>query len=162
MGDHSTGKSKGFGFICYEDQRSTILAVDNFNGMKLLGRLVRVDNVHTYKLPKDLEKMDADSRQLFLEGCAPKPIEEENADKSSEDSPSREEHKSRKKKRIDEKEKKKKSKKHKKSRRRSRSLSSDCSSDSKSEATSDHARQINQTIADRKKSKHLKEESRDN
>ena len=39
-------------------------------------------------------------RQLFLEGCAPKPIEEENAYKSSEDSPSREEHKSRKKKRI--------------------------------------------------------------
>ena len=30
--------------------------------MKLLGRLVRVDHVHTYKLPKDLEKMDADRR----------------------------------------------------------------------------------------------------
>ena len=55
-------QSKGFAFICYEDQRSTILAVDNFNGMKLLGRLVRVDHVHTYKLPKDLEKMDADRR----------------------------------------------------------------------------------------------------
>ena len=36
--------------------------MDNFNGMKLLGRLVRVDHVHTYKLPKDLEKMDADRR----------------------------------------------------------------------------------------------------
>ena len=55
-------QSKGFAFICYEDQRSTILSVDNFNGMKLLGRLVRVDHVHTYKLPKDLEKMDADRR----------------------------------------------------------------------------------------------------
>ena len=30
--------------------------------MKLIGRLVRVDHVHTYKLPKDLEKMDADRR----------------------------------------------------------------------------------------------------
>jgi RNA recognition motif-containing protein len=30
--DKATGKSKGFAFICYEDQRSTILAVDNFNG----------------------------------------------------------------------------------------------------------------------------------
>ena len=50
--DQKTGKSKGFGFICYEDQLSTILAVDNLNGMKLLGRLVRVDHVHTYKLPK--------------------------------------------------------------------------------------------------------------
>ena len=58
--DHTTGKSKGFGFICYEDQRSTILAVDNLNGMKLLGRSVRVDHVQTYKLPKDLEKLDAD------------------------------------------------------------------------------------------------------
>ena len=74
--DHKTGKSKGFGFICYEDQRSTVLAVDNLNGMKLLGRLVRGDHVHTYKLPKDLEKMDEDRKKLFLEGCAPKPIEQ--------------------------------------------------------------------------------------
>merc|ERR1712127_727130 len=28
--DRETGTSKGFCFICYEDQRSTILAVDNF------------------------------------------------------------------------------------------------------------------------------------
>ena len=73
--DSKTGKSKGFAFICYEDQRSTILAVDNLNGMKLLGRLVRVDHVETYKLPKDLEKLDADRKKLMLEGCAPKPIE---------------------------------------------------------------------------------------
>lgn len=33
--DKKTGKSKGFCFICYEDQRSTILAVDNFNGIKV-------------------------------------------------------------------------------------------------------------------------------
>ncbi|KAM7360611.1 RNA-binding motif protein, X-linked 2 isoform 3-T3 [Cochliomyia hominivorax] len=33
--DKNTGKSKGFCFICYADQRSTILAVDNFNGIKL-------------------------------------------------------------------------------------------------------------------------------
>ena len=71
----TTGKSKGFGFLCYEDQRSTILAVDNFNGLKLCKRTIRVDHVQTYKLPKDLEKMDADKKRLFLEGCAPKPIE---------------------------------------------------------------------------------------
>jgi len=29
--DRKTGKSKGFAFVCYEDQRSTILAVDNLN-----------------------------------------------------------------------------------------------------------------------------------
>ena len=33
--DKSSGKSKGYGFLCYEDQRSTILAVDNFNGIKV-------------------------------------------------------------------------------------------------------------------------------
>ncbi|PZC86724.1 hypothetical protein B5X24_HaOG206286 [Helicoverpa armigera] len=32
--DKATGKSRGFSFICYEDQRSTILAVDNLNGIK--------------------------------------------------------------------------------------------------------------------------------
>lgn len=33
--DKVTGKSKGFGFLCYEDQKSTILAVDNFNAIKV-------------------------------------------------------------------------------------------------------------------------------
>lgn len=33
--DKKTGKSKGFCFLCYEDQRSTVLAVDNFNGIKV-------------------------------------------------------------------------------------------------------------------------------
>lgn len=33
--DKATGKQKGFCFLCYEDQRSTILAVDNLNGIKV-------------------------------------------------------------------------------------------------------------------------------
>jgi len=33
--EKETGKSKGFAFVCYEDQRSTILAVDNLNGAKV-------------------------------------------------------------------------------------------------------------------------------
>lgn len=33
--DKATGKPRGFAFICYEDQRSTILAVDNLNGIKV-------------------------------------------------------------------------------------------------------------------------------
>lgn len=33
--DKVTGKQKGFCFICYEDQRSTVLAVDNLNGIKV-------------------------------------------------------------------------------------------------------------------------------
>jgi len=83
--DHTTGKSKGFGFVCYMDQRSTILAVDNLNGVKVLGRLIRVDHIHQYKLPKDLEKLDQDKRKLFEEGCAPKPIQESASDSEDEE-----------------------------------------------------------------------------
>lgn len=47
--DKSTGKARGFGFLMYEDQRSTILAVDNLNGAKVLNRTLRVDHVNNYK-----------------------------------------------------------------------------------------------------------------
>ena len=40
--DKATGKTKGFGFVMYEDQRSTVLAVDNMNGAQVLGRTIRV------------------------------------------------------------------------------------------------------------------------
>lgn len=44
--DKETGKARGFAFLMYEDQRSTILAVDNLNGAKVLDRTLRVD--HTF------------------------------------------------------------------------------------------------------------------
>ncbi|KDP46508.1 hypothetical protein JCGZ_08480 [Jatropha curcas] len=47
--DKGTGKSKGFAFIAYEDQRSTNLAVDNLNGAQVAGRIVRIDHVSNYK-----------------------------------------------------------------------------------------------------------------
>lgn len=50
--DKDTGKTRGFGFVMYEDQRSTILAVDNLNGGKVLDRTIRVDHVNNYKQPK--------------------------------------------------------------------------------------------------------------
>ena len=43
--DEETGSSKGTAFICYEDWRSTILAVDNLNGITLIGRTISVDHV---------------------------------------------------------------------------------------------------------------------
>jgi len=46
--DKETGKTRGFAFIGYEDQRSTVLAVDNFNGAKLLGRTLRCDHCAAY------------------------------------------------------------------------------------------------------------------
>ncbi|GHJ89346.1 hypothetical protein NliqN6_5748 [Naganishia liquefaciens] len=49
--DKETGKPKGFAFVMYEDQRSTVLAVDNLTGGKVLGRTIRVDHVKDYKQP---------------------------------------------------------------------------------------------------------------
>ncbi|KAI9000745.1 hypothetical protein BD414DRAFT_405841, partial [Trametes punicea] len=50
--DKETGKQRGFAFLMYEDQRSTILAVDNLNGAKVLDRTIRVDHVKNYKQAK--------------------------------------------------------------------------------------------------------------
>ncbi|CAE6487371.1 unnamed protein product [Rhizoctonia solani] len=50
--DKTTGKQRGFGFLMYEDQRSTVLAVDNLNGAQVLGRTLRVDHAQNYKQPK--------------------------------------------------------------------------------------------------------------
>ncbi|XP_050343546.1 RNA-binding motif protein, X-linked 2 [Nymphalis io] len=70
--DKATGKSRGFSFICYEDQRSTILAVDNLNGIKILGRTIRVDHCEQYKAPNaDMSKIDEITASIRIEGCAP-------------------------------------------------------------------------------------------
>ncbi|KAJ8727649.1 hypothetical protein PYW07_001768 [Mythimna separata] len=70
--DKATGKSRGFSFICYEDQRSTILAVDNLNGTKILGRTVRVDHCEQYRAPNaDMSKVDEVTAAIRMEGCAP-------------------------------------------------------------------------------------------
>lgn len=73
--DKETGKSKGFAFLAYEDQRSTILAVDNFNGMKLLGRILRVDHVAHYKKPKkkegEEEEEEEEEYQIAPQGVLP-------------------------------------------------------------------------------------------
>ena len=49
--DKESGKSKGFAFLKYEDQRSTDLAVDNLGGATVLGRVLKVD--HTRYKRKD-------------------------------------------------------------------------------------------------------------
>lgn len=106
--DHTSGKSKGFGFLCYMDQRSTILAVDNLNGIKVLGRTIRVDHVHQYKLPKDLEKLDQDKRKLFEEGCAPKELSPSESEEEEDELMDYVKPKKEKKKKKDKKKKKKK------------------------------------------------------
>lgn len=56
--DKETNKSLGYAFVKYEDQRSTILAVDNFNGMKLLERTIRCDHVDKYRLSKSIREKE--------------------------------------------------------------------------------------------------------
>ena len=53
--DKETGKSRGFAWIKYEDQRSCDLAVDNLGGANIMDRIIRVDHAR-YK-PRDDEDM---------------------------------------------------------------------------------------------------------
>ncbi|KAJ5146064.1 Nucleotide-binding alpha-beta plait [Penicillium bovifimosum] len=55
--DKETGKSKGFAFLKYEDQRSTDLAVDNLGGATVMGRFLRVDHAR-YKRKDEEEEED--------------------------------------------------------------------------------------------------------
>lgn len=53
--DKDTGKSRGFAWLKYEDQRSCDLAVDNLSGAKVMERLLNVD--HTRYKARDDEDM---------------------------------------------------------------------------------------------------------
>ncbi|XP_010016210.1 PREDICTED: RNA-binding motif protein, X-linked 2, partial [Nestor notabilis] len=83
--DKKTGKSKGFCFLCYEDQRSTILAVDNFNGIKIKGRTIRVDHVANYRPPQDSDDLDDVTKTLHAKGCGVKTPPHTSSDSLSED-----------------------------------------------------------------------------
>lgn len=54
--DKETGKSRGFAFLKYEDQRSTDLAVDNLGGTTVMGRTLRVDHTRYKKKDDDTEE----------------------------------------------------------------------------------------------------------
>ena len=74
--DQKTGKSKGFAFLQYEDQRSTILAVDNLNGAQVLGRTLRVDHSHTGpRKPKKKEEEEEEDDDQPKMNVAPQYIE---------------------------------------------------------------------------------------
>ncbi|XP_042538380.1 RNA-binding motif protein, X-linked 2 [Dipodomys spectabilis] len=83
--DKKTGKSKGFCFLCYEDQRSTILAVDNFNGIKIKGRTIRVDHVANYRVPKSSDDLDDVTKQLQEKGCGATTPSSSSSDDSEDD-----------------------------------------------------------------------------
>lgn len=60
--DRESGKSKGFCFLKYEDQRSTDLAVDNLGGATVMGRVLKVD--HTRYKRKEGEEEEERVRSL--------------------------------------------------------------------------------------------------
>ncbi|ETN40851.1 uncharacterized protein HMPREF1541_05131 [Cyphellophora europaea CBS 101466] len=83
--DKETGKSKGFGFLKYEDQRSCDLAVDNLGGAEVLGRLLRVD--HTRYKKKDGEdeetyRIEAREKEQF--GVTAEPADDTDAESDGE------------------------------------------------------------------------------
>lgn len=61
----------------YEDQRSTVLAVDNLNGAKVVERILKVDHVLNYKHKRkrnddgeweDPEEPSMNARPLLVRG----------------------------------------------------------------------------------------------
>ncbi|CAG9940534.1 unnamed protein product [Clonostachys rosea f. rosea IK726] len=79
--DKETGKSKGFGWLKYEDQRSTDLAVDNLGGAEVAGRLLRVDHAR-YKARDD---EDPEEFKVGWEDIMRKEGKQVSEDESSED-----------------------------------------------------------------------------
>ncbi|KAF8429192.1 U2 snRNP component IST3 [Tirmania nivea] len=80
--DKETGKSRGFAFLKYEDQRSTNLAVDNFSGANILGRKISVDH-HRYKHKEDEEKAEAEAKEEATQAAAGGQISPRDRDEDS-------------------------------------------------------------------------------
>ncbi|GAB7343345.1 hypothetical protein MBLNU457_1390t2 [Dothideomycetes sp. NU457] len=55
--DKDTGKSRGFAWLKYEDQRSCDLAVDNLSGATVMGRMLAIDHTR-YKKRDDEDEME--------------------------------------------------------------------------------------------------------
>uniref|UniRef100_I3MPN5 RNA-binding motif protein, X-linked 2 n=1 Tax=Ictidomys tridecemlineatus TaxID=43179 RepID=I3MPN5_ICTTR len=105
--DKKTGKSKGFCFLCYEDQRSTVLAVDNFNGIKIKGRTIRVDHVSNYRAPKDSEEADDVTKELQEKGCGANTPSSSSSESLEDDKPTKKHKKEKKEKKKRKKDKEK-------------------------------------------------------
>lgn len=62
--DRESGESRGFGYLKYEDQRSTVLAVDNLNGAMIAGRRMKVDHANYEPREDDWEYNEAVREEL--------------------------------------------------------------------------------------------------
>ncbi|KAK5136387.1 hypothetical protein LTR08_003513 [Meristemomyces frigidus] len=61
--DKDTGKSRGFAFLKYEDQRSCDLAVDNLGGAGVMGRVVSVDHARYTRKEGEVEGFGEEGRR---------------------------------------------------------------------------------------------------
>jgi RNA-binding motif X-linked protein 2 len=69
--DKATGRPRGFAFLAYADQRSTVLAVDNLSGAKVASRTIRVEHVDSYRRKRaEVEGEAAPSGSEEDEGAA--------------------------------------------------------------------------------------------
>ncbi|EDO14308.1 hypothetical protein Kpol_150p1 [Vanderwaltozyma polyspora DSM 70294] len=62
--ENETGSSRGFAYLKYEDQRSTILAVDNLNGAEIAGNAIVVDHILYEPRGDDLDYEEAVTKEL--------------------------------------------------------------------------------------------------
>ncbi|OAQ99166.1 hypothetical protein LLEC1_01241 [Akanthomyces lecanii] len=77
--DKETGKSKGFGWLKYENQKSTDLAVDNLGGAEVGGRLLRVDHAR-YSMRDDEDQDEFKIGWEDLQRREGKPLSEDESD----------------------------------------------------------------------------------
>lgn len=76
--DKRTKKSRGFAFVAYEDQRSTVLAVDNLSGSRIGGRIIRVEHVDNYR--KKRRELDGDEWPVKEEDAVSSDVEHDDSD----------------------------------------------------------------------------------
>ncbi|KAF3986019.1 hypothetical protein FT663_04295 [Candidozyma haemuli var. vulneris] len=91
--DRESGKSRGFAYLKYEDHRSCVLAVDNFNGVLIYEKPLKVDHTY-YQLREGQEEDDfmvdyseAKREQAKIEGPKEKKEKEKEARQSIEAGP---------------------------------------------------------------------------
>jgi len=66
--DKDSGKSRGFAWLKYEDQRSCDLAVDNLSGASVMGRMLAVDHARYKKRDDEDEKEGYVGQDRRVEG----------------------------------------------------------------------------------------------
>ncbi|KAJ6250792.1 RNA-binding motif protein [Anaeramoeba flamelloides] len=166
--DKKTGKSKGYAFLAYEDQRSTILAVDNLNNAELLKRKLRVDHSKDYRpnpllfeIIDDMEKeKDFFNKIQIVRGNKPTKSKSKSEKLKKSTRVSKRSKKKHHKKNKKEKEKEKEKKKKKKNKRESKKKNKNKRKESKNETTVDFQNNYIKKDTERKRKQY--NENKDN